>query len=442
MTISFADVRARVLSQKERLPSLYGGFDFDALPERYTDDASLSDLHNSPFAGVAVRDEDRELVRHYTMLGDVVADAYAALLPRYGFGRLVEMLVTACARGVEAVSDAPPELAAFIGAMEATPAWVDMELVREGARLMLNDAANIAPLAIRGAFLATFLNKYSALPMALTGALGHASAARRVNETATFFAVTTLPGALERHGEGFKAAAMVRLMHSMVRVNAIRSGRWDRAVYGVPIPQVDQMPAGLMWVFLRAFQMRREGREHFTKTERAQVEFARYRCFLLGLPEDLLADTPDGVVRLMIARGATLRSGFDDATCGALIRATLSAYLPPDKSLRYRAFDAVERRFSTGFFVQYFLMGDVARATAMGIELSSVDRVVFMALAPWLMGRMAFYDAVRRIPGLSGPVDDLLVRRIHGLLARYGHAEFVSNATQYRPTTHAAAAPA
>ena len=37
---------------------------------------------------------------------------------------------------------------------------------------------------------------------------------------------------------------MVRLMHSMVRVNVLRTGRWDLVVYGVPIPQVDQMPAG------------------------------------------------------------------------------------------------------------------------------------------------------------------------------------------------------
>lgn len=441
MPLSLDAVRARVLSQKERLPSLYGDFDFDVLPERFTDDPSLSDVHGRGFDDIPVRAEDIALVRHYTLLGDVVADAYAALLPRYGFHRLVAMLTKACAEGVDAVADAPPELVAFIGAMEATPDWVDMGMVREGARLMRNDAANVAPLAIRGAFLATFLNKYAALPMALTGTLGHASAARRVNETATFFAVTTLPGALERRGEGFKAAAMVRLMHSMVRVNALRSGRWDRAVYGVPIPQVDQMPAGLIWVFLRAYEVIKKGRR-FTREEQAQVEFHRYRCFLLGLPEDLLSDTPEGVLSLMLARGSTLRAGFDNATCGALIRATLSAYLPPDQSLRYRAFDAVERRFSTGFFVRYFLQGDVARAAAMGVELSLADQLAFWALAPLLMGRMALYDALAKVPGLGGVVDEALVRKIRQLLVRYGHAEFVSDATRYRPTTHAVAAPA
>ena len=90
-------------------------------------------------------------------------------------------------------------------------------------------------LSHRGAFIATFTNTYAALPMALTGALSGKRAARRVNETASFFAVTTLPGALDRYGPGFEAAAMVRLMHSMVRYNALkRSDKWDAAIYGMP----------------------------------------------------------------------------------------------------------------------------------------------------------------------------------------------------------------
>ena len=254
MPLSIEQVRARVASQKTLLPALYGAVDFDATPERFTQDASQAVVRDRAPLGVTVGQEDLDRVRAYTMLGDIVADAYAALIPRHGFRRLIDMLTTACAHGVEAVADAPPELAAFIADMEATPDWVDMDLVREGARLDLNATAHLAPFAIRGAFVATFLNTYSALPMALTGTLSNDTAARRVNETATFFATTVLPGALERHGAGFKAAAMVRLMHSMVRFNALRSGRWDVSVYGVPIPQVDQMPAGLIPVFLMAFK--------------------------------------------------------------------------------------------------------------------------------------------------------------------------------------------
>src|SRR3954467_12466673 len=114
--------------------------------------------------------------------------------------------------------------------------------------------------------------------MALPGALGGRRAARRVNETASFFAVTTMPGALERHGRGFEAAAMVRLMHSMVRHNPRKkSGRWDLDVYGIPIPQVDQMPAGLISVYLLARRVEAAGRAGVDRREPPAAAVARAR---------------------------------------------------------------------------------------------------------------------------------------------------------------------
>jgi hypothetical protein len=125
-----------------------------------------------------------------------------------------------------------------------------------------------------------FMNKYSALPMALTGALSNKTAARRVKETATFFTTTVIPGALDRHGAGFKSAAMVRLMHSMVRFNVLTRGdQWDVKTYGVPIPQIDQMPVALMPIFPLAQKALRKGRTTFTPAERARVDLARYRGY-------------------------------------------------------------------------------------------------------------------------------------------------------------------
>lgn len=431
MNAALEKVRAKVASQKTALPALYGDVDFDSTPERFTDD---------PKASVAPRlrglDPDKvALIKAYTMLGDVVADAYAALMPKYGFRPLIAMLTTACDAGIDAVADAPPELAAFITDMEATPDWVDMDLVREGQRLDRNAAANLGPFAIRGAFIATFMNKYAALPMALTGTLSNDTAARRVNETATFFTTTLLPGSLERHGAGFKAAAMVRLMHSMVRFNALkRSDRWDVGVYGIPIPQVDQMPAGLIPIFLMSYKIVGQGRKTFTADERARVELARYRCFLLGLPEDLLADTPQGVVDTMNARSGTLRAGFDDATCGELVRATLDAYLPPDESPENRLFDKVERRFSKVFFLRNFMNGDREAARRMGVEIGPRDFMMFGLVALLVTSQLMAYRLARNVPGVSDLADRRLVGKLKKQLARYGHAEFTSDAEKYRPS--------
>src|SRR5690606_1784965 len=163
-----------------------------------------------------------ELISTATMLGDTVADPLAALSATHSVSGLIRMVRTACREGLDAVPDAPPELVAFINAMETVPEWLDMDLVRRGAKEARLPAALLAPFITRGAFIATFTNTYAALPMALTGALSGRRAARRVNETSNFFTGTTLPGALDRHGPGFEAAAMVRLMHSMVRYNALK----------------------------------------------------------------------------------------------------------------------------------------------------------------------------------------------------------------------------
>ena len=323
-----------------------------------------------------------------TMLGDVVADPYASLMETQTFKGLIDMLVLACRDGIEAVPDAPPELRAFIEAMEATPDWVDMDLVREGARHERIPTAYVAPYVMRGAFVATFMNTYAALPMALTGTLGGRKAARRVHETASFFAVTTLPGALERDGRGFEAAAMVRLMHSMVRYNALkRSDAWDLGVYGIPVPQVDQMPAGLINVYVLASEALRKGRTEFNDRERSIVEFARYRCFLLGLPEELLPTTVEDTLHLLHARAALLRDGYDDQTCGALVRATMDCRLRTGDGPWDRAAEALEKSYSKSFFVNAFAGGKSAKAAEMGVSFGTADRVRVAVTAPFVIGR-------------------------------------------------------
>lgn len=438
MASALERVAAKVLSQRERIPSLYGDVDFSIRPERFTDDLADESMLGGEFRSrrpqLLADHAQVELLRAYTMLGDLVADAYAALMPKYGFRRLVAMLSEACDKGVEAVEGAPAELVDFIGDMERVPDWLDMDLVRQGARIDRNMAANLGPFLIRGAFIATFINKYAALPMALTGTLSNNSAAQRVKETASFFSTTVLPGALDRHGPGFKAAAQVRLMHSMVRFNALKRSRlWAVAVYGIPIPQVDQMPAGLIAIFLLAVKVLRSGRKEFTREERARVELARYRCFLLGLPEDLLADTPEGIVRILSTRSATLREGYDDS-CSELVRATMNAYLPADRSMASRVFDAIERRFAKVTFLRSFAAGDIEKARRMGIEIERKDYLIFAVVSLFLFTRLKFFAVAARVPGLSAAADWLLVRKLKKILAGYGHAAYVTDADKYKPS--------
>jgi hypothetical protein len=417
---------------------MYGNVDFSILPERFTqrptDASSLPArlVHQRPL--LLENHERVALLRAYTMLGDTVADAYAALLPEYGAKQLITILREACAKGVEQVPNAPPELRAFIAEMERMPAWLDRSLIEEGARRQRSEYAHVTPYAIRGAFFATFMNKYSALPMAITGALTSTTAARRVKETAAFFTTSVLPGALERHGEGFAAAAMVRMMHSMVRFNVLtRRSDWNVTTHGIPIPQVDQMPAGLIGVFLLAHQVLRQGRTSFTRQERALVELSRYRCFLLGLPEELLADTPHEINDLMLTRAATLRDGFEDETCGALVRATMAAQLSQDTSLLGRIDARMERGFAKLFFMRNFVGGDRSAAARVGIDVDTADYAWAIAAAAWIVSNMLAYGLAARIPVVREFADQRLVHKLRGLLVRYGHAEYMTHGERYRP---------
>ena len=432
----------QVRAQAVVTPAIYGAVDFDAVPERFAgaagDPNELRTVGEAERAQLLADDRLMTLIRAYTFMGDRVADPYAALMPEYGFKRLIEMLDQACRHGIDSVAGAPPELRGFIAAMETVPDWLDMALVEEGARIERAPMAIMSPIAIRAAFIATFMNRYAALPMALTGTLSNESAARRVKETATFFATSVLPGALARDGEGFRAAAMVRLMHSMVRFNAMRKGRWDVSVYGIPIPQVDQMPAGLIGVTMMSADVMRQGRSEFTAQERARVELSRYRCYLLGLPEALLATTPKEIVTLMAASLATLRSGFDDETCGNLLRATLGAYLPPDKSLPSRLFDRVEKGFSKVFFVKNYAGGDKAKAASMGVVPDALDKLCYGIAAAVAGSRMLAYKLAMNIPMLSAAVDRRLVAIIERQLAAWGHAHFTTDAAAYRPSASSA----
>ena len=383
-----------VMAQRNDIPGIYGEVDFGVVPERLDIDAHVDDerFAESREAVRRVFDDPAllETVRGYTMLGDRVVDAYAALIPEYGFQKLVEMLDAACEHGVDSVEKAPRELVNFIRAMEDTPSWVDLALVARGAREERISMATAVPLSIRGAFLATFLNKYAALPMTMTGTLSDEAAAKRVFETASFFTATTLPGALDRFGKGFQAAAKVRLMHSMVRFHLLGSGKWDVATYGIPVPQVDQMPAGLIGVFFLSARLIKEGKTEFTEAQKATVELSRYRCFLLGLPEDLLGETPQEIVDLLIARHITLREAYDDETCGALVRGTMDADLFDRSSLTGRMHTWLEDGLSRFVLIKSFLGGDAERTEAIGISFGAKEKVAATAALAVVTVKVAF----------------------------------------------------
>jgi hypothetical protein len=192
------------------------------------------------------------------------------------------------------------------------------------------------------------------------------------------------------------------------------------------------MPVALMPAFSLARRALRQGRATFTPAERARVELARYRGFLLGVPEELLPSAPQDIVDVLLTRHATLRQRFDE-TCRALVRATMTADLAPDRSFRSRAYAWLERGFSKLFFVNNSMRGDRHGAARVGVRLSLIDYLSAGTAAILITSRMSAYAIAARIPGLRDAADRSLVRKLCKQLAHYRHAEFTTDAATYRP---------
>jgi len=143
---------------------------------------------------------------------------------------------------------------------------------------------------------------------------------------------------------------------------------------------------------------------------------------------------------MMSARNSTLRKGYDDETCGALVRATLSAYLPPDRSLPNRLHSFFERGFAKTFFLHEFLKGDRAVAKAIGVDITKRDELFFVLGLLGATMQMSAFKLADRIPVVRDVADKILVARVRKLLKRYGHAEFTTDASKYKPAGAPAAA--
>ncbi len=423
-----------VLNQRQNVPIIYGNINFTSPPERFTTASDVKTQLSEEFISEKERllaDEEMVMMmRNYTMTGDQTSDAYAALIPEYGFLKINQMLEVAVKSGIDAVDNPPQELREFISEMEAIPEWLDMELIEKGAVQTQIVFAFLAPFTIRGALIATFLNKYTALPMAITGAFSSATSAKRTKETGSFFAATIMPRALERHGDGFLAAAKVRLMHSMVRFNIIRTGKWDDTIYGVPIPQSDQMPAGMLGIYLMAQDVIKSGRTEFTPEERARAELYRYRCFLLGLPESLLETNPQRIIDLWLTRSATLRDEFEDATCGNLIRSTLEADLTNDNSFKGRLHKWMERGFFKMYFVKSFMNNNYNRAAQLGIKTNLNNKIAAIVTLIWIFGNIKLFKVLDKSI-FKNRAERFIIKKMQKLLESYGHAEFVTDARRY-----------
>ncbi|MDN7121111.1 DUF2236 domain-containing protein [Nocardioides sp. ChNu-153] len=234
--------------------------------------------------GVALRQQD-----------EVGARLAAAMRRPAGDPERVTMRAfrTALADGVDAVPDAPPALREFFAHVSATPGWVDLDLVEEGAATYLRLGQNAADVLLQLSLIGGY--RFGGPPdlLVATGGLTGDSTRRRLAETQTWTASLSAPRALRqdadgRWGEGWRATVHVRAMHALVNASFVDS--WDVERWGLPINQADQ--AGTLGLFdgVVLLGARALGVPVSRRESRAVMHLWRYVGWLMGVDEQWLVD--------------------------------------------------------------------------------------------------------------------------------------------------------
>jgi len=83
--------------------------------------------------------------------------------------------------------------------------------------------------------------------------------------------------------------------------------------------------------------------------------------------------------------------------------------------------------------VRSFLGGNVRIAASMGVSVSALDQACFAVGSLFMLGRLGAYRVGMNLPVIGKLLDRVLIGKLHRQLRGYGHAEYITDATSYRP---------
>jgi len=419
--------------QREIAPDIYNNIDLDFMPERFRTEADSDP--NGMFRWVNpevpkrfLKDkEEVEIYRQLTLMGDPIAYAFAVKFSEIGFANARAMLDKALDEGIEAVPEAPIELVRLIEELHKEPEWINWEAMERFHKRMRVVSAVTQEYMMRIAFMMTYMNGYQGLPMIMTGQLTGESAAGRMKETTSTFKMATLPDAMRPGGVAFKSAAKVRVMHAMVRMNLLKhKDKWDFEIYGVPIPQVDQMGAALGFNFISSI-MSVKRKKPFSRHQQDGIEASRYLASLLGLHDYFLSDQRGEIIKSWSMLGVTLRDKVDPRS-KELNRATLHAYTRTGQNIIDKLMHGLDVR-NTRFL--YTKLVGKEKADEMGVEAKLLDPLSSLALGIIIGSKLAGLYSIRLLPGGKAWVNNWAINETRRQLNLAGEAKYKTDEQEY-----------
>ena len=232
---------------------------------------------------------DPELAAKYvehTAVGDPPADDVADALASIGQGQVHRFIQAGMEQDSAALADAPAALREFFERIETPPPWFDPDSVHAGCRAF----HEYSDLFIPAFFVVTLQNAATLISKAfyMTGRVTTRHGLRRIRQNTRHFIEIMLPGALERHGEGWKLSVRIRLVHAQVRRLLRASGNWDEAEFGVPLSAAHLALSSANFSATMLYQAQRLGARLDAESRAGFMQIWRYASWLIGSPEPLL----------------------------------------------------------------------------------------------------------------------------------------------------------
>jgi hypothetical protein len=198
---------------------------------------------------------------------------------------------TALEKGIDAVDDAPPMLVRFFDVVDEVPAWVDFDLIEQGSSVIRRMGRNANDVMRHLSLIGGYRHSGPPDLLVATGGLTGSTAMRRLGETEAWNNAVIKPGAMRRHGEGFKLTVHVRAMHALVNDRFEKNGRWDTDQLGLPINRSDQAATLGLFNSTLLLGARALGWMVSSDDSLAVMHLWKYVGRLLGIDEDWLFDT-------------------------------------------------------------------------------------------------------------------------------------------------------
>lgn len=215
--------------------------------------------------------------------------ADAMRLPSGDPGRVsMAAFQTALEHGVDAVTDPPDALRAFFRTVEATPDWLDEDLLARGQRVYHRFGQNAADVLLQLSLIGGYRFGGPTDLLVATGGLTGDKTIRRLGETQYWATSLSTPGGLRRDGEAWRLTVHVRAMHALV--NHAFTPRWDVARWGLPINQSDQAATLGLFDAVVLLGVRALGVPVSRGDAHAVMHLWRYVGWLLGVDDRFLVD--------------------------------------------------------------------------------------------------------------------------------------------------------